>query len=722
VGHEPATLRGQYLVPGLEEAYLKDGSILTKLDKTAAYSAATLDQVMAGLGMLMVQSVIVTNSFFNETEIRKYIALRKSYHDQFAEACEDLAEAMEAGTFGAAAQAAARPLQQVGAIPATQAQKAIRMATRALRGLKRMQARDLPDGSDLRVFRLIRMAERLDPFNEDRSYKDYQTFLEQLIKVQEIPAPVRTLLRKALKLSQYAKPDETANPGAWFEMSPETQDKFKALAEELNRKGTEIFNQYTDPEERRQKWLENDRKLEKLRNAAGVNMDVVLQGSSGREAESIDKVLQREAKLQADGPTEFALQQIHKSLYQSGEYKNKGEGKGVTREVRKVLTKLAKARKFDTIRRIIKEAVAQKLFGDDMISTVDKILESAGKNLAVRKGTPLAPLQWAPISEEEFQAKHSTGEVRFDEDIPEEKRRETLGRVSRAIEDLESIFGQGFAGKHDKPLQFFFTGGGAFARASYFAYDDPRTWQPRVKFGDEYEGLLAHELSHYFDDLLANKIARVERPGSPPNMSRELFGLTGVKLDYLAGNEKWIEITSKTVPELAELAQTIVSTEDYARWKDMTSSAHEMAVGKAIQALTGQEVYDLPRDNPLAKVYWELPRYRSDWPPELLAETEKQYKAMMGGDDRKLTYYNSGVEIWARMIEQYVYTKLAEAGIANPWLTQLTYDTDVLPQAMEQKTFNEKIVPILDRLFARIKERQLVARILTRYILKQTPG
>jgi carbonic anhydrase len=35
VGHEPSTLKGQYLVPGLEDAYLKDGTIPAALDKTA---------------------------------------------------------------------------------------------------------------------------------------------------------------------------------------------------------------------------------------------------------------------------------------------------------------------------------------------------------------------------------------------------------------------------------------------------------------------------------------------------------------------------------------------------------------------------------------------------------------------------------------------------------------------------------------------------------------
>jgi DNA topoisomerase IB len=35
VGHEPATLRGQYLVPGLEDSYLHDGTVMEKLNKKA---------------------------------------------------------------------------------------------------------------------------------------------------------------------------------------------------------------------------------------------------------------------------------------------------------------------------------------------------------------------------------------------------------------------------------------------------------------------------------------------------------------------------------------------------------------------------------------------------------------------------------------------------------------------------------------------------------------
>jgi len=48
VGHEAATLKSQYLVPGLEDAYLKDGTVLTKLDeKKASIEDAIIRRVAA---------------------------------------------------------------------------------------------------------------------------------------------------------------------------------------------------------------------------------------------------------------------------------------------------------------------------------------------------------------------------------------------------------------------------------------------------------------------------------------------------------------------------------------------------------------------------------------------------------------------------------------------------------------------------------------------------
>jgi hypothetical protein len=697
----------------------------------AEFSDKTLDGVMAGIGMLMSQNIIVTNPFFDEKEINKFIKLRKSFHDQFAEACEDLAEALNDGTFGTAAKPAAPLLEQVGSIPPKQAQRALRVAARALRSLKRMSWRDVPEGADRRILKLVHMASNLvgqvETYDGPRDPKDFERFIKDLLRVKALPAPVRTFLRKVIKyqkgdfkLGGDARPGETANVGAWFEMSPKTQNQLRGALEKALKARDKIYEEIQDPEERRAAYLKAELQLERIRNAAGVNPSVISEGAV-EKAEPIEKILRRESKLQADGPTEFVIERVQKHIFESSEYGHKGVGKGVSKEVRKVLTMIGKARTFGTIRRIVQEAVGRSLLHSEMAEEIENILSETGKNIAVRSGVPLAPLQWEPTTEEEFQQKHSTGRVTFSVDVSEEKQKEILGRVSRAVGDLEGIFGQGFAGKHDKPLDFAFTGANALAKASYFAYDRPGVWQPQVKFGDEYEGLLAHELSHYFDDLLATKIDRTLRPDAMTDVSRDLFGSTGVALDYIVTTPR-MDSFRKTIPELAEFAQAVVDTPDYARWKDMTSGAHEMGVGKAIEVLTGEKSYNLPSDHPYYKYVYDPPRYRSEWPPELLEETEKQYASMMGGDKRKLNYIHSGVEIWARMIEQYVYTKLGKAGISNPWLTQMTYDTDVLPQAMEQDVFEEKIIPILDRVFDQIKEKRLVARIVARCLGARTQG
>ena len=44
IGHEPATLSNQYLVPSLESAFLKDGTILEKLSKTATFGLYSYDR------------------------------------------------------------------------------------------------------------------------------------------------------------------------------------------------------------------------------------------------------------------------------------------------------------------------------------------------------------------------------------------------------------------------------------------------------------------------------------------------------------------------------------------------------------------------------------------------------------------------------------------------------------------------------------------------------
>jgi hypothetical protein len=689
--------------------------------KRSFYQETTLDHVMAGMGMLLAQSVIVSNQFFDEAEIRKYLSIRRQYHETFAEACEDLAEACEAGEFGPAAKAIAHPLQQVAAIPAKDAQRALRLAAKALRGLKSVLA-ELPR-EDRRVFRLIRMAYQLAASTEKAYSTEHVEFLKELLKVQILPAPIRTLFRKAIKYvgSTYNRYDDMANVGAWFEMPPERKKKIHETMVEAVKATSTIYQKYKDDPEQQQKLLvENQKRIQRLKNVAGVNVQIIENFEEGQEqtGPSLDETLKKESKLQADGPTEFVQEKIER--YFQGSYAEKGT---LPREYGKILTQLKKARTIDTVRRVLKGAKERRLMYPEAVEQLEKIWAQAGKNLAVKRGVKLVPLQWEPISAEDFQKKHSTGNVVFDDAMDEKTRQETLGRVSRAIGDLEGIFGKGFCGKHAKPLEFNFEGATGLAAASYFGWENRNNWQPRVKFGDDYAGLLAHELSHYFDDLLANKIDRVKNPEGYDRLRRdygpgtsELFGRTGVDLEYWVGSGSK-EYVSSVIPELGEFADAVVATPDFKRWKDMTGSAHDTALPKAIKNLTGQEYHDLPKGHPYARMPFDTPRYKKDWPPELLAETEKVYREITDGDSRKLTYYNSGIEVWARMCEQYVATKLADAGIANPWLTQLTYDVDELPQMMDQTTFEEKIVPILDKVFATIKEKSLVAtRVAQRYL------
>ena len=678
------------------------------LTKVAAYDDSTLSKVMAGIGMLMAQSVIVTSPMFSEAEVRKYLKLRQSYHEEFVESVEDLAEALEEGRFGEAAKTAVRPLQAVGAIPVKQAQRALRMTSRALRGLKRIKRNSAE--VDPRLLRLIYVAERLDPSFETeyrRPQEEYELLIKDLLRIQEVPAPVRTLLRKALKLAREA-PTDTSNAGAWFEMDPSLKNKLRDLYGDLGAQMDAAYDQYKDdPEKRQEVYRKLMQRRRRVLDVAGVNREILQRGHQ-EDRVPLEKLLKREAKLQVDGPTEYVQVQLQRRLKEAAPSDYKGPG--LPRELRKVFTQIGNAKTFDTMKRVIDDAVEAKVLYSEWADTLSNIITKTGKNLALKKNGTLTPIQWEPKTIEEFKTQHSTGDVIFDEETPEPQRQEILGRVSRALDDLEGIFGKGFAGKHGKPLRFEFTGAGGMASASYFGWDDRSNWKPRVRFGEDFDGLLAHELSHFFDDLLATKIAQTQSPDKPVTPGvHDLFGSTGVDLEYLANNDRWMDQLSKVIPELAEFAKAVVGTEDFQRWKDMTSNAHEIGINRAIKNLTGKPVYELDRDHPYRKINDNPPRFRSEWPPELLEATEHAYaQDIMDGDSRKLRYYQSGVEVWARMVEQYVYTRLADAGIANPWLTQLTYDTDELPQMMEQETFEKVVAPILDRLFARVKQQDIL--------------
>lgn len=657
---------------------------------TAAYSEDTLEIVAAGMSLILAQNYIVTNPYFDEKEIRKYLALRRQFHEKFVEACLDLADAFEEGRFGSGVKPAIPALRSIGSLNVKQEQQALRQMVRAFRGLRHLKYQDVDDP---RIMRLITMARRLGGADVGH-LKD---FLESLVRVQAIPAPLRTLLRKVIKLPTPGETlYETPNPGAWFEMDSKKKENLRELAERTQKEQDGIYEAYKDePEKRLEMYKAVANRLQKIQNIAGVNLGIVTK----EEQEPLDKVLRSEAKLETDGPTEFVRLQLEDYVAKTGTYRyQRKEGEPLPREVRKLLTTLKKAKTFQTMRRIVKEAVDRQILGRSATEDVEHILSKAEKNRAIREGKPLTPIQFTPKTPVEFQVDHDTGAIKFDPEFTEDEKKELLGRVSRAITDLEGIFGKGFCGKHSKKLEFVFNKfEGGFAKASYFTWNDRNNWQPRVTFGPDYEGLLAHELSHYLG------------PGV-------IFGNTGVPLSrygkdgVLAGSRKHI---GKHIPEFVEFIDAVLDTPDYKRWEDKLGSAYDMALPVAIKNLAGISYYDLPKDHPYYGIV-EKAQYRSDLPPELNTETQKVYQNMMGGDDRKLSYYNSAIEVWARMCEQYVYSKLIDAGISNPWLTQMSYDEDVF---MDEKTFDDKVLPVMDRIFAKLKDRKLLAhRVVARYL------
>src|SRR5215467_5047065 len=105
-------------------------------------SGGPLETVTVGLGLLGAQNFIVTNQFFDEKEIRSYLALRRQFHGEFVPACVELADAFERGDFGLAVKPAAAPLRAISKFTVRQEQQALRQFARAMRGLRRLTWRD----------------------------------------------------------------------------------------------------------------------------------------------------------------------------------------------------------------------------------------------------------------------------------------------------------------------------------------------------------------------------------------------------------------------------------------------------------------------------------------------------------------------------------------------------------------------------------------------------
>src|SRR5690606_12613441 len=100
-------------------------------------------------------------------------------------------------------------------IPPKQARRALRLSARALRSLKRMQLK-----GDPRLRRIIFLAAQVAADTQKDTTDMPQEFVRGILRNAAVPAQVRTILRKALKFMRRGTQfNETANPGAWFEMS-----------------------------------------------------------------------------------------------------------------------------------------------------------------------------------------------------------------------------------------------------------------------------------------------------------------------------------------------------------------------------------------------------------------------------------------------------------------------------------------------------------------------
>lgn len=669
-----------------------------------------LETVSIGFGLLLVQFVISTDDFYSQSEIRKYQAVRMGFHKQFSEACMELSVRLH----GTAMATACQPLEQIAALPATQMQQALVKMRRVFQGFSHLRSRDVEN----RLLKLVRTMWRFQSLTT-QSEDPYRNFgvevrflLDDLVKYPSIPAQIKTLFRRTLKQSFNVKviPDES-DPGAWFELPAMDRVAIRSQALALKEEQDALFHGAGDkvltPEENDRRYREHQRiaaELAQLQSRAGVNIHIIEDVS---DTEPLDKVIRRESRQTIDAVTEFIV-----DSYITRTDKARAESEWLRKQTSqrdwgKIRTQLRACKTKETFLRVIRDAVERKLLNRSAVEDAENQVKEADANYSLERGIPLVPLKWAPLTVEEFQAKHQTGEIRFDSSIPDDERSLILGRVSRAVEDLEMVYGAGFCGRHAKKLAFHF--GSAMsgtAAASYFGWDNSNRWQPRVKFGDDYTGLLAHELSHYMDDLMAFELEK--KHGNAPEYqygdvfhgSGSLFGNNGQTLENVTrwtaeGQGKTSTLIRENIPEVLEFMEVVAASPDYTRWSDYAGDHIHFYLEAAIMRVRGKRSYDDPELEKLNDV-----KFKSEIPADILAEILRMYSKGEAGDTRKLTYWNSGVEVWARMCEQYAYTRLGKVGIANPWLTHMSYKNHDL--FMGQDYFEGNVEPVMDRLFERV--------------------
>lgn len=694
-----------------------------------------LDTMTAGITLLVVQNYIVLTPFFNDSEIKKYLKIRRKFHSEFVQACVVVASILESNSDSGAARKAASELRKLANLPKSKVNQMLIRAARVLKPLGRLDPKDSGLPYDMRYRQMLRSLQFLTDLRDEDDFQVYQRGLIEILnnlitKYTEYPTKIRSLFRLILKVGLGNVQDlvSETDPGAWFELDESEKESFKEQANKLEEERKALLNSDSEmgPEMdatiKRLNEIQSEQ--ENIQREAGVPLWIITR----EDDRAIEDVLKDEDDAERDGVTEFLVQKLLVKIEQiKNEYADSSTIRS-KRELGKIATQLAQAKSVGTLEKILREGTERKILSW-LQGEFQRQFKIAQKNLVLAKGQEPALLDYEPIDAPEFATKHDVGEIEFSSDFSEEEKREILGRVSRAFEDLETIFGKGFCGKHGVPLKMSFGNVGRFsAKASYFAYHDSSRFQPEVRFGQDYEGLLAHELSHFLDDALTYQLEqndpewmewKRENNLMTAPMSSSLTGSeTSVRADYYVKTVNdpnrsgfWLDKLRRDLPEIIEFYEVIVETEDFQRWEDKLGGAYEMVLAKAVTAVTGLSWDD--------EGFREMvdAKYKSELSPEIVEEAKLQYREVMRGDTRKLDYYVNLGEIWARMLEQYVYTKLAEDNITNPWLTQMTYDVDEMDQFMEQATFETKVLPILDSLFSKLKGRDILAmRLASRFL------
>lgn len=677
-----------------------------------------IQRFMAGIALSVAQSVIATSKQFGEREVKAYLKMRREFHPLFIAAAGTFASYIE----GTRHKQVAPAIRKLASLPLNRQNETFRLLPRIAKSLIGFKMSDVEDDYTRKAIRpLFSLARVMDePSEESVGYSVRIEMvihvLNNVIKFTAVPPKLKTFFRKVIKTLKQTgeKPTsygEVAEIGAWLDASPEEKAELQAQAIDIRSREEDVFK-IEDIEKRRAEYkiLANERMA--LQRRAGINIDVIERG----ERITVDEVLKREKKMNRDSVTGYIVDKWIKEQVSSREQYPEQQLAG-KREQNKVFTQLGKAKTIGAVRLIIQRAIEKRLFSKYVLESLDAMAKKSEGNLAVKEGIPLAPLDWEPLSESEFRERHDVGRVRFGSSYTEVEKKEIMGRVSRALADIETVYGTKVAGRHAKKLAITFEDGagvGMGAAASYFGYDDPRTWQPRVKFGKDFDNLLAHELSHYFDDLIANEIdKRRDRGqksyGDVPHGPGDIFGTTGVTLEYSASNfddpkdGSWQADIAREVPELAEWIKAVNESPDHERWKDLVPGAYDYVIDSAIKDVMGD--MDWKDSDKIRNI-----SRKSKLPAGIADRADELYSDIMSGDKRRLSYPHSVVEVWARMCEQYVYTKLSRDGVANPWLTRISYDTEIPGNEvfMEQDHFDRVMVPIYDRLFERLRKKGMI--------------